>query len=149
MLRIQAQCLHFSEQRSEQLRFHMASGLRKCDTASLGQRLPTCAQQYTTYAVVRTVSLAQVMYVCGGTKISDSTISYVSAVASGVCVCVCVCVCACARARPTEGCGTPLTPEHMNLRSVLHYSSDSAAQTDAPTAVRDTSHAALTELLAN
>ena len=67
-----------------------------------------------------------------------------------VCVCVCVCVRARARARPTEGYGAPLTPEHMNLRSVLHYSSGSEPHhTDAPPSVRDTSHAALTELLAN
>jgi hypothetical protein len=59
------------------------------------------------------------MDVCGGTKISDCTVSYISVVVSGV-VCVCVCVCVRARARSTEGYGTPLTPEHMNLGSVLH-----------------------------
>ena len=54
-----------------------------------------------------------------------------------------MCVC------PTEGYSTPLTPEHMNLRSVLLYSCGSEPQTDAPPSVRDTSHVALTGFLAN
>ena len=78
-------------------RFHVASGLLGCDDASSGQRLPTCA-------FVRTVGLARVTCVCGGTKISDCKVTvqyHTYQLWPAVCVCVWgggACVCVCARA---------------------------------------------------